>query len=233
MDLMYEFAEEQVDGIVPVGGWPMWDDRWPSFVDDNRNMKLIVGDTLPSQIELMNRGYVNGLVGQLPFQMGEQSMDVLLKIVDGKDVEMQIYGTAFLEVVRFPLELPELTVNENYIRNLSILGYVLFGVIAVTCLGLMAWTFARRKTRVIRASQPFFLQMVIVGILIFSSAIIPLSFEKGVWHSQRDSDAACMSIPWLMTIGFTTTVSNCFCSDAPTPLNMVGLPHILFWFTWS
>ena len=36
---------------------------WKDFVDANRNMTLIVADTLPQQIELMNQGYVNGLVG--------------------------------------------------------------------------------------------------------------------------------------------------------------------------
>lgn len=193
MDLMYEYANENVNAVISVGGWPMWDYlRWINFVDANRDMKLVSGDTLPSQIDLMNKGYVNGLVGQLPFQMGEQSIDVLFKISKGEDVALTIYGTAFLEVIRFPLELPDLIVNENYVASLGVLGYVLFGIIAATSIGLMIWVYLNRNTRVIKASQPFFLQMIITGILMFSSAIIPLTFETGK-HSQRASDVACMS----------------------------------------
>jgi ABC-type sugar transport system substrate-binding protein len=107
MDMMYKYAEEEVDAIIPVGGWSMWDDRWAGFVNANRNIMLVVGDTLQSQMDLMNRGYVNGLVGQLPFEMGSQSMDVLLQIMQGEEVETTIHGTAFLEVVRFPLILPD------------------------------------------------------------------------------------------------------------------------------
>eukprot|EP00578_Thalassiosira_sp_NH16_P004470 CAMPEP_0181138052 /NCGR_PEP_ID=MMETSP1071-20121207/34035_1 /TAXON_ID=35127 /ORGANISM="Thalassiosira sp., Strain NH16" /LENGTH=487 /DNA_ID=CAMNT_0023224851 /DNA_START=1 /DNA_END=1465 /DNA_ORIENTATION=+ len=154
----------------------------------------------------MNKGYVNGLVGQLPFQMGEMSMDILLKIVRNEE-EMKKF-TAQL-IVRFPLQLPELHVNENYIGGLAILGYALFGVIVVASLCLMIMTYMNRKKRVIKASQPFFLQMIIVGVLIFASAIIPLAFDTG-HYSQEVSDAACMATPWLLTIGFTTVFSALF-----------------------
>ena len=66
LELMYEYSKEDVDAIIPVGGWPMFGEDtqpWKDFVDANRNMTLIVADTLPQQIELMNQGYVNGLVG--------------------------------------------------------------------------------------------------------------------------------------------------------------------------
>lgn len=61
IDIMYEFANENVDGIIPVGGWPMFaTDKWKDFVNSvrnaNRTITLVVGDTLETQIELMNQG---------------------------------------------------------------------------------------------------------------------------------------------------------------------------------
>ena len=71
----------------------------------------------------------------------------------------------------------------------------------------MVWTFLHKNARVIKVSQPFFLQMIIVGILVYSSAIVPLAFDDKRF-SQEASDIACMTVPWLLTIGFTTTVSE-------------------------
>jgi gamma-aminobutyric acid type B receptor len=205
---MQEFADMDVQAIIPVGGWPMFDkEGWKDFVNVNRekNLTLIVGDTLDVQMQLMNEGYVDGLVGQLPFEMGKDSIDVLLRLSRGEKVDEVKYVTAFLEVLRFPLVLPPIEVDDNYIEGLAILGYVLFALIAATSLGLMVWTQLHKNTRVIKASQPFFLQMIIVGILIFSSAIVPLTIDTDR-HSQEASDIACMTVPWLLTIGFTTTV---------------------------
>lgn len=134
-------------------------------------------------------------------------MQVLLDIVEGREVSEQNFGTALLEVMQFPLVLPHLTVDENYLGYLSILGYVLFALIAIVALGLSAWTHKNRNTRVVKASQPFFLQMVIVGVLLFASAIVPLSFDS----EPHNLNVSCMATPWLMTIGFNTIVSFLVC----------------------
>ena len=134
-------------------------------------------------------------------------MDTLLKIVMGENVEGTILGTAFLEVILFPINLPKLTVNELYLGSLAVFGYVIFALIAVASLSLMVWTYMNKDTRVIKASQPFFLQMVVVGVLLFALAIVPLSIDLD-GHSQKASDVSCMAVPWLMTIGFTTIVSS-------------------------
>lgn len=210
LELMKDFVTMGVQAIIPVGGWPMWDkEPWIDFVTANTNITLIVGDALDVQMELMNMGDVDGLVGQLPFEMGTDSINVLMKLVKNEDVGMINYGTSILEVLRFPLVLPPVNngngVNNNYIGALSILGYLIYALIVASSLFLMVWTHLHKETRVVKASQPFFLQMIIVGILIFSSAIIPLSIDDQK-NSQKSCDMACMATPWLLTIGFTTTV---------------------------
>lgn len=210
LELMKDFATMGVQAIIPVGGWPMWNkEPWIDFVNTNTNITLIVGDALDVQMELMNMGYVDGLVGQLPFEMGTDSINVLLNLVKNEDVGIINYGTSILEVLRFPLVLPPVNdgkgVNNNYIGALAILGYLIYALIVASSLFLMVWTHVHKETRVVKASQPFFLQMIIGGILIFSSAIIPLSIDDQK-NSQKSCDMACMATPWLLTIGFTTTV---------------------------
>lgn len=114
-----------------------------------------------------------------------------------------------MEVLLFPLELPPLVVDMNYIGNLAILGYVLFALIAICSIGFAAWTWWNKDTRVVRASQPLFLGMICCGTFIMACAIIPLTIDDGRFDS-RANDVACMSIPWLMSIGFTTTFAALF-----------------------
>jgi hypothetical protein len=205
IDLYYEqmweyVADPNIDAIIPTGAWPFLDTdttRWTTFRDANLNITMVASETLPVALDLMNKGYVDGLVGQLPFEMGELSVDTLLKINKGQEIEENVFGTSFMEVLLFPLELPPLVVNMNYIGNLAILGYILFGIIVICSLSFAAWTFHYKDTRVVRASQPMFLGMICCGTLIMSSAIIPLTVDDEKF-SERGTDIACMSVPYLM-----------------------------------
>mmetsp|Transcript_19228 Transcript_19228/g.27810 ORF Transcript_19228/g.27810 Transcript_19228/m.27810 type:complete len:845 (+) Transcript_19228:42-2576(+) len=97
----------------------------------------------------------------------------------------------------------------NFIGNLRFMGYTLFGISAVSSIGFAAWTIKLRNERVVKASQPEFLIMICVGTLILSSAIIPLSVDDEFCNGSG-CDAACMSAPWLMSIGFVTAFSALF-----------------------
>ena len=86
-------------------------DNWMHFIDSNPNVSTVMADTLPVQLELMQKGYADGLVGQLPYAMGYEaalkSADVLEKLGQGiplaesQDKEI-IVGTHQLEVLRVP-----------------------------------------------------------------------------------------------------------------------------------
>ena len=84
LEQMYELAASnpELDAIVSVGGWPMWvepSSRWKEFVDANRHLLLFVADASPEQIALLNEGYVDALVGQKPFEMGELAIQTLVE----------------------------------------------------------------------------------------------------------------------------------------------------------
>jgi len=92
-------ANPDLDAIVPVGGWPMFvPGAYRAFVDANRErfdsgeLTLVVADTLPVQLEALRDGYVHGLVGQRPFEMGELAMDILLALKEGQEVEEITYS---------------------------------------------------------------------------------------------------------------------------------------------
>ncbi len=73
---MYELLSEHPDigAIIPVGAWPMANSSgWKEFVEKNRRVSSVIGDTKQSQIDLISQGYGDGLVGQMPFDMGKVS----------------------------------------------------------------------------------------------------------------------------------------------------------------
>jgi ribose transport system substrate-binding protein len=91
-------ATPDLAAIIPVGGWPMFaPEGYKAFVNKNKKdidagkFTLVVADTLRMQLELLNEGYANGLIGQRPFEMGEKAMDALLAIKKGEKVPEIIY----------------------------------------------------------------------------------------------------------------------------------------------
>eukprot|EP00008_Paramoeba_atlantica_P014856 CAMPEP_0201478202 /NCGR_PEP_ID=MMETSP0151_2-20130828/3105_1 /ASSEMBLY_ACC=CAM_ASM_000257 /TAXON_ID=200890 /ORGANISM="Paramoeba atlantica, Strain 621/1 / CCAP 1560/9" /LENGTH=574 /DNA_ID=CAMNT_0047859209 /DNA_START=160 /DNA_END=1881 /DNA_ORIENTATION=+ len=200
-----------IDAIIPVAGWAMVNrpEEWKKFVKQHRNVTLVSGDSNALQIQLISSGFANGLAGQLPYEMGWLAMETLLKITEGEEVNDVIFGTTLLEILRFPLVLPDVNVNHNYLDSLVIPGYVFFGLIAFVALGFIFWTFFNKTTFVIRAAQPVFLVLICLGTLILASTLFPLSIDDKN-HSQREADVACMAIPWTLSIGFTLTFAALF-----------------------
>jgi hypothetical protein len=206
---MYTFAsivDEPVNAIISVGGWPMRNEsNWRLFVDRYRNLTLIVADADPSQLDLLSKAYVDGLVGQVPFQMGFMSIQVLREAITGKLMRDQVNTTSLLEIVRIPLSLPLVNVNENRIDNLSVVGYMAVAIVYSIALALMVFTVTKRKLRVIKASQPLFLVIILIGVILMISTILPFSVEDSDHYDVESVSKACMAYPWLLTLGFATS----------------------------
>ena len=111
------------------------------------------------------------------------------------------------ETSTIPSDLPEVSVNMNYIGStLRGIGLALACIILILSIGFSVWAQCRSKSRVVRASQPIFLHIICVGIFILGASIIPLSFDDEI-SSDEACSIACMSVPWLICIGFATTFS--------------------------
>ena len=76
---------------------------------------------MEKQLDLMAQKKVDGLVGQLPYEMGLLSIQKLYDIVvEGKNIteKTDIFGTNVLSHLEIPLVLPPYTINQNLIGNL-------------------------------------------------------------------------------------------------------------------
>ena len=92
VDMMFDLMNKQpdIDAMMLTMGVPMWsgeEGKWESFVQSFPDLIIISADSMPVQIDLLNRGFVNGLVGQQPYDMGAKSIDTLLAISKGNEVK--------------------------------------------------------------------------------------------------------------------------------------------------
>ena len=82
-----------LDAFVPTGGFPQFvPDAYRNVASKHKDriadgsLALVVADTLPVQMDLMNEGLSLGQVGQRPFEMGYQTMYFLNDIIrNGKN----------------------------------------------------------------------------------------------------------------------------------------------------
>jgi ABC-type sugar transport system substrate-binding protein len=54
--------------------------EWKKLVQEFRDIKFVVADGLPVQLNLFSQSYAHELVAQLPFEMGAKSIDTLLAL---------------------------------------------------------------------------------------------------------------------------------------------------------
>mmetsp|Transcript_20073 Transcript_20073/g.57613 ORF Transcript_20073/g.57613 Transcript_20073/m.57613 type:complete len:450 (-) Transcript_20073:210-1559(-) len=211
-----------INAMIPCLAGPMHSPpAWEAFVTANRNQTFVVGDAMPHQIALFEKGYANALVGQLPYQAGELCVDTLERLareqhdnqaqqhgqqrmlrsgsasLDGVHASDMVFGTNLNLFLRVPLVLPPVKVDTNSLGQLSILGYVLAAIVISLSVFFAQWTYRKRNVRVVRASQPFFLYMILAGVSLMGASIIPMGIEE--------SDAACVTVPWLLGVGYVTT----------------------------
>lgn len=218
MDQMARLKKDypNLKAIVPTYGGPMNEaSTWTTFVQSHPDMTFGVADAMPHQVQLMEQGFADGLVGQLPYQSGEQCIDTLFKLQYSGNPPRDrkndmVFGTNLSFLLRIPLVLAELTVDRNELGYLVIFGYFLLAFLLAIDLGLMAWVVKNRASRIVAAGQPIFLLTILGGIFMLSWAILPLSIADDQTFSQSQLNAACMAVPWLVALGFGMVFSALF-----------------------
>jgi gamma-aminobutyric acid type B receptor len=88
---------------------------------------------------------------------------------------------------------------------LKLIAFVMLGfsVVVIVLCGL--WLYVQWNSSQVRASQPFFLLLVLFGCLVSSSTILALAQEDG-----GDGPVKCMAIPWLYSVGFSITFGTLY-----------------------
>jgi hypothetical protein len=137
---------------------------------------------------------------------------------------------------------------------IRISGLILCAILAGSAVVCLAWVAIQYQHRVVQNSQPFFLIMLCVGVLILSSTILPLSIDDEVCDSLSGCDHACMASPWLLSIGFVICFSALFSKiwrvnrifrqkdikrlvvtihDALLPLTVLFIANFICLLTWT
>lgn len=97
----------------------------------------------------------------------------------------------------------------NFLGDFFYVGVTLAAAVFLTSLFFTAFVYTHRKARVIRVMQPMFLLTICIGVAILGTAMIPMGIDDGL-VSERGADIACMSTPWLLSIGFSLAFSALF-----------------------
>lgn len=97
----------------------------------------------------------------------------------------------------------------NQLGSIRVVGWVLAPLVTLTALFFIGWVLWNRKLRIVKTLQPMFLVMIAVGALIMGLTIIPLSLDDEI-VSERGCSIACMSMFWLLSMGFTIAMSALF-----------------------
>lgn len=113
--------------------------------------------------------------------------------------------------------------DKTYITTgLIIFGLVLCGLLCLLSLLCAIWTIRYRHRRIVKASQPEFLCLICFGVFVMALSIIPLGIEADYREMQDietgdltddanlaipKTDAACMALPWLFSLGFAIIFS--------------------------
>ena len=213
--VMERAVEMGATAIIFLSQSPMKEDEYEAFVDKHREKGItyIGTDGSDFQLDFLSRRYVDGLVGQLPFEFGTESAQLLHDIITNGNIEEDEVITNIVAYNLIPVELPYLKVDQNLLGNLKIVGFVCFGIVVFSVIVCITWTIMNRTKSVVRAAQPFFLNMVAVGVLIMSASLIPLSADDGgdlAPETHTWSLGVCMSVPWLAFTGFSVAFSALF-----------------------
>mmetsp|Transcript_32071 Transcript_32071/g.59275 ORF Transcript_32071/g.59275 Transcript_32071/m.59275 type:complete len:1074 (+) Transcript_32071:111-3332(+) len=97
--------------------------------------------------------------------------------------------------------------NLNQIGVIRPAGWSLMALAVGLAGFFFAWTYKHRQHRVLKASQPMFMQLICIGTFIMALSIIPLSIDDSI-ASPEVCSKACMAVPWLVCSGFAITFST-------------------------
>ncbi len=112
-----------------------------------------------------------------------------------------------MNMLERPNELQPITAKGNltpiYMKGIALFFSAFSMFLAIV---FAAWTWRHRKTRVIMASQPFFLYLVLLGVALVAASIIPYTIDDQTF-SQSTCDKACSAVLWLLFPGLSVVFS--------------------------
>jgi hypothetical protein len=119
--------------------------------------------------------------------------------------EFVFFGGTTTPPLGQPLPKENLNLVSDGVRSIC---WVLSGTMILLSIYCLVCTIRRRKTPIVKASQPIFLVMLCTGTFFMSCSIIPITLQEPL--SQQVLDVACMLDMYLLSVGFSTTFAALF-----------------------
>ena len=121
--------------IISTAGRPMrgLDGKWEEFAEQYPDVILFSADNMPEQMDLLNRGFADGLVGQQPADMGAKSIDTLLALSKGNDVD-DFVATDLVVLARVNRGNPYNPLELSYANAASVMTSSFTSVLLLLCL---------------------------------------------------------------------------------------------------
>jgi hypothetical protein len=104
----------------------------------------------------------------------------------------------------WPLRTPG---SQNYLRSsFRVAGLCMMSFTMVGAVMIAVWVYDNRNHRVLLASQPTFLYIIVAGAIIQSATVVTLSFDEGAGWSEDRLTRLCNFFPWLFTVGYVIII---------------------------
>jgi len=143
-------------------------------------------------------------------ELSEKLSDSWEKIFEVNNAQERVNMTVYHQKSQNtyePTKLSRNTISDGYRYGL----WSLAGLGMIIALYFAYWSYAERKNKVVRASQPIFLGMISVGVFIMLSTIIPIGMDESFYGLDEDQlGYACAISPWLFSVGFVISFSALF-----------------------
>ena len=113
---------------------------------------------------------------------------------------------------KYPLEIQQYDWenSEIYHRKVTLaIAWVFCLVPIVLALACAIWTGLNRKTRIVRASQAFFLYFILGGTIVLALSIAPNTFDLSTTN-MHGMTIACNASLWLVVLGISIILSAFF-----------------------
>ena len=120
------------------------------------------------------------------------------KIVNGE--KFLYHGSTTSE----PLPLRTVA-NAHYIsKTAQTVGFTLVSLSCFQSLLCALWVFLNRKEKIVRASQPSFLYLLVAGAIMVAISLVFISFDEDKGWSESQLDRGCSIFPWVFVLGYET-----------------------------
>lgn len=101
------------------------------------------------------------------------------------------------------------TPNNDYLgRNARIVGFTLFALVNTFFIACGLWVYRYREKKIVRAAQPVFLYLLLVGSFLISLCIVTNSFDESYGLTVEQLGILCTATPWLLICGIQVIYSS-------------------------